>query len=302
MHPFRPPKSSRSRSSPEKGFTLPELLVVLVILGLLAVMLLPARADSRTKSRSIRCLDNLRQIMGAVMMYTHDNHDLFPPNPDDGNLIPGHNWCPGLAGAGFGQNAEFDPDLIANGCLLMPYLNTNVSLFRCTADLRAGTYQGTDPAKTGTKVLAARSISMNGAVGTICPTFDSGTGHSGRPTLSVNDPWLNNIPPNKRNSPFRTYGKVSETVIPGPARLWVMIEEDVNSLKDASFAMGNMAEWVDWPATRHAMSCNVAFADGHVELHKWVNRSTLIPTPIARRSVPGADWTWLMERTSARAQ
>ena len=50
-----------------RGFTLVELLVVIALVGFLALMFLPAHAASRTKSQSIRCVDNLRQIMGALL-------------------------------------------------------------------------------------------------------------------------------------------------------------------------------------------------------------------------------------------
>lgn len=291
---------SRRGSSSKHAFTFTELLVVVGVLVLLLLVLIPAQADSRSKSQGIRCLDNLRQVMNAFMLYTRDNHDLFPPNPDDGNIVIGHNWCPGSAGVG--QSAEFNPDLIGSRCLLMPYVNTNVSLFRCTADLRMGTYQGADPAKIGTKVPAARSISMNQAVGTICPSFNAGGGHSGAPTLSVNGPWLDNSHNHRRNSPYRTYGKLADIVVPGPASLWVIMEEDPYSLNDGGFAFGmNVAEWIGFPSTLHGMSGVIAFADSHVELHKWVNQTTRVPQPIGRVAVPGsADWVWLKERTSAR--
>src|SRR6185369_9195889 len=177
---------------------------------LLALVFLPAHAASRPKSQSVRCMDNLRQIMGAIMMYTHDNHDLFPPNEDDGGapLGLGHVWVFGIAGVGGPQ--EFNPDILANPtlCLITTYINTNVSLFRCPSDLRVGTYQGTDPAKLGSKVPASRSISMNGAVGTRCNSFPSG--HSGKPIIPVNGPWLDNNHSHTANQPWRTYGKVSE--------------------------------------------------------------------------------------------
>src|SRR5437763_14624577 len=63
------------------GFTLTELLVMVGLLAVLALLLLPAYGDSRTKSREIQCLDNLRRVMNGALLYTHDNHDLFPPNP-----------------------------------------------------------------------------------------------------------------------------------------------------------------------------------------------------------------------------
>ncbi len=45
-------------------------------------------------------------FQGAMTMYTHDNHDLFPPNPDDGNTVPGHEWVAGQAGGGMPPGAS----------------------------------------------------------------------------------------------------------------------------------------------------------------------------------------------------
>jgi prepilin-type N-terminal cleavage/methylation domain-containing protein len=297
-------KTSRRGCSSKRAFTFTELLVVLLVLGLLLLVLIPAQADSRMKSKSVRCLNNLRQIMGAFMMYTHDNHDLFPPNPDDGNT-PGHNWCQGSAGRN-GMD-EFNPDILMDPqkCLITTYVNTNVSLFRCPSDVRVGYYQGTNVAKIGTVVPAARSISMNQAVGTICPGYDASGAHSGKPTLSVNGPWLDNSHGHRRNSPWRTYGRLSDIIIPGPANLWVIMEEDPNSLNDGGFAFGmNTAEWIDFPSTLHGMSGVITFADGHVEQHKWTDpRTPVVGGNVARRAIPGsADWAWLKDRTSARAQ
>jgi len=297
-------KSTRGGCPSRRAFTFTELLVIVAVLALLLFVLFPAQADSRTKSRGVRCLDNMRQIMNAFMIYTQDNHDLFPPNPDDGNMILGHNWCGGQAGPGAAH--EFNSEILANPqfCLIATYLNTNVSLFRCTADLRVGLYQGTNSAKFGTKVPAARSISMNHAVGTICPQFNAGGGHAGKPTLSSNGPWLDNNHSHKRNTPWRTYGRLSDLVVPGPAQIWVITEEDPLSINDAGFVFGmNFSEWIDFPSTQHGMAGVIGFADSHVELHRWTDSRTRAPVQITRVAVPGsADWAWLRDRTSARAQ
>lgn len=301
MHTHRSRKDGCQGRESKRAFTITELLVVVGVLILLFLVLLPAQADSRAKSRGVRCLDNLRQIMGAYMLYTRDNHDLFPPNPDDGNTTVGHNWCPGSGGVGGGN--QYDPDLIARRCLLMPYVNTNVSLLRCTADLRVGTYQGSDPVKIGTKVPPARSISMNGAVGTICSSFNSVGSHSGKPSLSVNGPWLDNTHAHRRNSPYRTYAKLADVVLPGPARLLLITEEDPYSLNDANFGFGmSIPEWINFPSTLHGMSCAVGFADAHVELHKWTDsRTAVVAGNVSRKSVRGsADWEWLKERISIK--
>ena len=145
---------------------------------------------------------------------------------------------------------------------------------------------------------------MNGAIGTICPVFDSPGGHSGKPTLSVNGPWLDNMHSHHRNRPWRTFGKTSEVIAPLPAELCVLTEEDPSSLNDGTFSLGmNTAEWIDWPGTLHDFGGVLAFADGHTELHRWMDvRTRVISGNIARLTVPGSkDWLWLSQRISARA-
>ncbi len=82
----------------------------------------------------------------------------------------------------------------------------------------------------------------------------------------MNGPWLNNQRTNRRDDPWFTYGKTTALVAPGPAMIWVLVDENAKGLNDAAFAFGMVSpSWLDVPGSYHNGGCGFAFADGHSE-------------------------------------
>ena len=298
----------RADNQKSSAFTLIELLVVIAIIAILAAMLLPALSKGKQRAQGILCLNAGKQIMLAMVAYGGDNNDFFPPDPDDANSQPGYNWCSG--DVSIGATNEFNPDILKDPklSLLTSYLSGNTSLFHCPSDKRTGTYTGSDSTLKGQSVPAARTFSMNQAVGTIDPGFDAGgpgpggiNSHSGAPTMSVNGSWLNNAHTHRRGSPWMTYGKFTSLSQPGPSITWVLLDEDPVHINDAAFAFGmESPQWFDVPGTYHNSGCGFAFADGHSEAHRWrmSGQKTGWGAHVASQE-DYQDWLWMRERTSA---
>jgi len=278
------------------GFTMTELLVVLATTSLLVALVLPTLGFSKAKSQVANCLMNFNHLTKACAMYTENNQGLYPPNPDDGGVAPGYDWCQGdasgwsIVAAGGSASAGNATYLTSpSSCSLAPFLGGSATPFKCPADWRVCLYGG--------KIVpVVRSVSANGGVGTVDAAWLSGGSHSGRPSLPVPGSWLTGNH-SEIASQYATFGKSTSFKNCRPSEIWIYGDEDPLSINDA--CMGVVAatpEVVDYPSTRHQNAGGFGFCDGHAEMHRWKSNLFLITgLPNLRPAAAGVqrqDWFW----------
>ena len=69
---------NRCNNFSKRGFTLIELLVVIAIIAILAGLLLPALAKAKQKGQATICLNDLKQVGLAMLMFADENDDMIP--------------------------------------------------------------------------------------------------------------------------------------------------------------------------------------------------------------------------------
>src|SRR4051812_27368880 len=62
------------------AFTLVELLVVLAVIAILAGLLLPTLSKSKARGDNAVCMNNLKQLQVAWILYSDSNDDWLAPN------------------------------------------------------------------------------------------------------------------------------------------------------------------------------------------------------------------------------
>jgi prepilin-type N-terminal cleavage/methylation domain-containing protein len=297
------------RDRDRRAFTLTELLVVLVTLGILATLLLPALANTQPGStKAFQCLNNMRQLGLAWLLYSNDNHDRLVTNADGNNTpVATRNWiCPAVGGSPItldwtaspkNTNTVYliiDQNVLGVRCIALMgnYVGKSIKIFLCPADNNLSTIQ---------RALGwqnrIRSCAMNGAMGDGSKWF----------ALPVGNPlWPQ----------FYNVKKMSDMHSPGPADCWVIMDEHPDSDDDATFyvnpaaANGTGTSFEELPGSMHGNAAGLVYADGHSDLHKWTGSVTTQPfnanftsylqaVPVGGDAASKNDLTWLAQHTPA---
>jgi prepilin-type N-terminal cleavage/methylation domain-containing protein/prepilin-type processing-associated H-X9-DG protein len=292
------------------AFTLIELLVVIAIIAILAAVLLPVLHQAQERGEAAACIDHQKQLSTAWVMYASDNNDYCAGNEwgaggagsggeEDwplykgkwyrpASLTPCTNWVSGwLDPSGSSPNGDImgiigmtqDSDNTNQDLLIDPSYATlgdytkNPLLYICpSCQVKVSGYPGGP--KTFNEI---RSVSMNCWVGFVC----GGAGQGTTPATT-----------------YKIFTKTTSiTAGMSPVDLFVFMEERGESIDDGWFEVAeNGTTMENWPTDYHNLAAAIGFADGHVEMHRWVGTGAnyvggqLVGTTVPQQAIVTTKW------------
>jgi prepilin-type processing-associated H-X9-DG protein len=283
-------------------------------------LLLPALARAKAKAIQVSCLNNKRQIIMAWLMYPDDNSTRLAMSGLWVNQFvaganmnfgwpPATNILPLITARGEFRVSVVPPDVDEGGGALGPYVKSP-GPYKCPADRSTTLAEVLNswgfPLGPVVILPRVRSISMN------CAIWSDADAALQAQQVGMAPTALNGAAP---PPPWLNYGKTADLVNPAPVNLWVFIDENPDSIDTGLFFAnptftGPLAAFTSGPSLLHSGGTTFAFADGHTEIHKWLDPRTYGPDFQTHYTndyksnliMPNnLDVAWLLARTTANA-
>jgi len=270
------------RAGVSLAFTLIELLVVIAIIAILAGMLLPALGKAKMKAHGIVCLSNQKQLTLGWILYSQDHNDNLVWNDLTSD---GSGWVRGVLdySPGNPHNTNLANLSDPRYAKLAPYTQS-VGIYKCPADRSYVLIKGR-------RLSRVRSLSLSQA-------------------MNSRDDWLSFLTKKK----YRVFRKLSDIQPMGHSKAYVFIDEHPDSINFGDFAV-TMNDGlpptryyiIDYPASTHNGAGGLSFADGHAQVHKWIDSRTRLPwknqsMQLVVPSPGNLDTVYLSEHASIREE
>jgi prepilin-type N-terminal cleavage/methylation domain-containing protein/prepilin-type processing-associated H-X9-DG protein len=287
------------------GFTLIELLVVIAIIAILAAILLPVLQQAMQRAKATYCMNNMKELQAASIIYASDNNDALPGNE-------------GQAGLQIGGLTYASPDPIGMGRSDGDWVAGSFgTLDQNTGDTPAGSSTNALLLGIGPAVDPASGKTINGSIGPyvkaagsyLCPADVLGidpVSHEHRvrscsqncfcgATLYMQNAKASWVGGNQY-AIFRKYRDFRGGL--SASDCFTFLDENPLSLNDGFFLVQETLgsgttpppvndAYDDQPAANHGNASSFAFADGHVALHQWHD------TFLKIGGADGSDSAWL---------
>jgi prepilin-type N-terminal cleavage/methylation domain-containing protein/prepilin-type processing-associated H-X9-DG protein len=262
------------------AFTLIELLVVIAVIAILASLLLPALTRAKARAHRVQCINNLRQLSIAWHLYSGDNNGLLPANGYVTDAESARLWVQG--------SEHVRPEFFTNlNCLSNPRYALfadfiqNPRVYKCPSDR-------SEPNVFGTVYKKTRSYSLNAYFGWQFPSDDE-----------------------KTSPDVYTFLKTSDFAAFDSSQLYTFVDAAPLNVCYSAFVlfMGHAGWFWHRPSVEHLGSGVLAFADGHVEAHRWRDPETIQKardggagdgSHFTFVSANNPDLIWLQERATMR--